>query len=117
LYAWGLNNSGQLGDGTTSDKLALTQVGSATDWADVYAGGYTSFAFKTDNNLYASGYGYNGQIGNGTNNNYVTFTAVNSSSNMQKVAAGTFHVGAIQPMVRWLCGDIIVTVNLAMVRS
>ncbi|MGK4567336.1 hypothetical protein [Flavobacterium sp. 3HN19-14] len=32
LWAWGVNNGGQLGIGTMEDALAPHQVGSATDW-------------------------------------------------------------------------------------
>jgi alpha-tubulin suppressor-like RCC1 family protein len=32
LWAWGQNNSGQLGDGTTINKNVPTQIGSTNDW-------------------------------------------------------------------------------------
>lgn len=35
LYCWGLNNFGQIGDGTTTDRTVPTQVGSNSDWTVV----------------------------------------------------------------------------------
>ena len=46
LWAWGYNNAGQLGDGTTTNRTQPVQNGTATDWVSVHAGYYHSFAIK-----------------------------------------------------------------------
>jgi len=57
LWAWGLNDRGQFGNGL-SDGLAHSlpeQMGTESDWEKVYTSGYTSFAIKTDGSLWAWG--------------------------------------------------------------
>lgn len=46
LWSWGNNANGQLGQGDTTARMTPTQVGSATDWAAVYAAGGAAFALK-----------------------------------------------------------------------
>ncbi len=55
LWAWGLNEQGQLGDGTLGSRVTPTQVGTATHWASVTAGKQRSFAIRTDGTLWAWG--------------------------------------------------------------
>jgi alpha-tubulin suppressor-like RCC1 family protein len=38
MWAWGRNVEGQLGDGTTTNRLSPVQVGVLTDWGGVTAG-------------------------------------------------------------------------------
>lgn len=66
LWAWGYNIFGQLGDGTTADKLTPVQVGTATDWASVSAGQLHTLAIKTNGTLWAWGEnGGGGALGDG----------------------------------------------------
>jgi alpha-tubulin suppressor-like RCC1 family protein len=64
LYAWGNNNEGQLGDGTTTDKHVPTQIGTDENWAKVAAGEDWSLAIKEDGTLWAWGDNGDGQLGN-----------------------------------------------------
>ncbi|MCL1874885.1 MAG: InlB B-repeat-containing protein [Synergistaceae bacterium] len=67
LWAWGMNDLGQLGDGTDADSKTPQQVGTTNDWAAVAAGSFHTIAIKTDGSLWAWGYNYYGQLGAGTN--------------------------------------------------
>lgn len=64
LWAWGQNNFGQVGDGTTVSKSSPTQIGSDTSWSVVAGGGGTwSAAIKSDGTLWAWGRSNQGQLG------------------------------------------------------
>ncbi|MDP4643625.1 MAG: hypothetical protein NWS71_04185, partial [Opitutales bacterium] len=63
LWAWGANADGQLGDGTTIDRLVPKQIGSATNWVDVEAGGGFSMALNTLGQVYVWGQNSLGQLG------------------------------------------------------
>lgn len=65
LWAWGRNQSGQLGDGTIVDKNVPTQIGSDTDWASIDAVANNNLALKTDGSLWSWGENNIGQVGNG----------------------------------------------------
>ncbi len=57
LWAWGLNDRGQLGNGNQQDpdQLVPLQIGADTDWTKVFSYGKTSFAIKADGTLWSWG--------------------------------------------------------------
>ena len=66
VWAWGGNSNGQLGDGTTTDRLVPTAVPSFTNVTAVAAGSLHTLALKSDGSVWAWGYNGNGQLGDGT---------------------------------------------------
>jgi alpha-tubulin suppressor-like RCC1 family protein len=67
LYTWGLNNLGQLGDGTaTSRSSPGTVAGGGTNWCAASAGTAHTAAVKTDGTLWTWGCNGSGQLGDGT---------------------------------------------------
>ncbi len=68
LWCWGLNDSGQLGTGTTVDQDLPQQVTTpaATGWATVTTGDSHTCAARTDTTLWCWGLNDSGQLGIGT---------------------------------------------------
>lgn len=68
VYAWGLNNHGQLGNGTTtnSDTLVEVKLPAGVTATAVAAGLFNSLAIGSDGNVYAWGENTYGELGNGT---------------------------------------------------
>ena len=55
VLAWGQGYSGQLGDGSTTDRTRPVQVGSATNWSAVACGGSRTIGLRTDGTLWLWG--------------------------------------------------------------
>jgi alpha-tubulin suppressor-like RCC1 family protein len=68
LWAWGYNSSGQLGDGTTIDRLSPARIGDMFDWLMIAAGAYHTLAVKRDGTSWGWGSNQSGQLGDGTKN-------------------------------------------------
>jgi hypothetical protein len=95
LFAFGYNNSGQLGLGDTTNRNTPTRVGSATNWASVACGFYHTIAINTSGELYACGYNNYGQLGLGDTTNRNTPTRVGSATNWASVTCGGAYTLAI----------------------
>ena len=66
LWAWGSNNYGQIGIGSTLQYNQLTplQIGTDTNWQKVFSGGATCFAIKIEGTLWSWGSnGVGGKLG------------------------------------------------------
>jgi alpha-tubulin suppressor-like RCC1 family protein len=94
VWAWGFNYYGQVGNGTSGGNvLSPVQVKGLTGVTSVAAGGYTSFALKSDRTVWAWGYDGQGELGNGTSdeNAHSTPTRVRNLSTAMAISAGVEH--------------------------
>ena len=66
VWAWGQNDMGQIGDGTTTQRQAAVQVRGLTLVTAISAGDKFSVALKGDGTVWAWGSGSEGQLGDGT---------------------------------------------------
>ncbi|MEK5209395.1 RCC1 domain-containing protein [Psychrobacillus sp. FSL H8-0510] len=95
VFAWGANDKGQLGDGTTTNKLIPTKVNGLSNVAKLEAGRSHSLAVMSDGSVYAWGANDRGQLGDASTINKVTPTKVNSLSNVTEIEVGDSHSIAI----------------------
>ena len=112
IYAWGRNESGQLGDGTnTASTLPVAVRTVGTPFADkkavqVVAGGWEgahSLALGTDGTVYSWGRNLNGQLGDQTTNDttIVTFAKINFNSSPTPPLKAMAISGESSAEVRW----------------
>ncbi len=88
VRAWGLNNKGQLGDGTTTNSATHVTVVGLTNATSVAAGNEHSLALKSDGTVRAWGSNSSGQLGNGTTTDSFTPVQVSGLTNVTAIAAG-----------------------------
>jgi alpha-tubulin suppressor-like RCC1 family protein len=100
LWAWGYNQNGQLGDGTTADKTTPVQVGTAKDWVYIAAGKSHSMAINKAGVMYGWGRNFNGQLGDDSKTDRLVPTRVATTTTTgtpavtvtwTAVAAGATH--------------------------
>jgi alpha-tubulin suppressor-like RCC1 family protein len=96
LWAWGYNQYGQLGDGTTLDKNLPTKIGTANNWQTIVAGTFHTVAIKTDGTLWAWGDNHIGQLGDGTTIDKHIPTQIGTANNWITVSAGVSYTVAIK---------------------
>ncbi|MFN7674840.1 T9SS type A sorting domain-containing protein [Flavobacterium sp.] len=105
LWAWGDNQYGQLGDGTTNNKNVPTRIGMDTDWVIVAAGSRNTYAIKQNGTLWAWGDNSEGQLSDGTIVAKLVPTQVLPDTTWQKVDAGDrFVVAQKTDGTLWSCG-------------
>jgi len=100
LWTWGLNNLGQLGNGTNGLNLFANpvEIGTATTWKQVACGDVHTTAIKTDGTLWAWGSNGSYQLGiGGQNAQFPNPTEVfGGGTNWKQVTAGEFHSAAVK---------------------
>lgn len=105
-YSVGLNSSGQLGNGGTTDTHSFAPMlgAGSSGVTAVYAGGSVSFVNK-GGTLYACGYNYFGQLGIGSTSNVSTLTACSGagSSGVDDLECGV-HTIIRKGDAVWGCG-------------
>ena len=96
VWSWGDNYYGQLGDGTTIDRLVPVQVEGLTGVISIAVGAYHSLALKGDGTVWAWGINQDGQLGDGTTVNRFKPVQVTGLSNIIAIDGGGFHSAALK---------------------
>jgi alpha-tubulin suppressor-like RCC1 family protein len=98
VWAWGRNNSGQLG-ATVSEicgygyscSTTPVQVSGLTDVTTIAGGGFHTIALKADGTVWAWGANRYGQLGDGTTIDSTTPMQVRGLTDVTAVAGGLYH--------------------------
>lgn len=98
LWAWGSNNDGQLGNGSTYTHQSLPlKVGNANNWAKVTNGFHFSIAITESGTLWGFGRNSRRQLGlAGSTSNRTTPVQINIDSNWVDISAGSEFVIALK---------------------
>ena len=106
LWAWGDNDNGQLGLGSTAEKNSPTRVDPGSTWKAVSCGYDYTLAIKSNGSLWAWGDNGDGQLGLGSTAQKDKPTEVDPGSTWTAVSAGYDDTLAIQSNgTLWGWGD------------
>lgn len=89
VWAWGGNDHGEIGDGSTSERATPVQVGGLGNVVALAAGSHHSLALQDDGTMWAWGDNTHGQLGDGTRNQSTTPVEVTGLANVTAIAAGS----------------------------
>lgn len=97
VWAWGCNDHGQLGDGTTTDyRSDPAQVGGLRGVIAIAVGEQHTVALKSEGTVWTWGYNTYGQLGDGSNAERNTPVQVSGLSDITAIAAGWEHTIALK---------------------
>ena len=98
ISAWGNNNRGRLGDGTTTNSNLPTAVSGITTATQVMAGFVSAYAVLADGTVKSWGGNEQGQLGNGVTDYATAFSTpqpVTTLSNVSQLSAAAFGAYAL----------------------
>lgn len=90
VWSWGMNSSGELGDGTYEPRVAPERVEGLTDVVSVSAGSGFSLALRRDGTVWAWGQRYAGEVRNEQLPRYALPMRVEGLTDVVQIAAGEF---------------------------
>jgi alpha-tubulin suppressor-like RCC1 family protein len=95
VRCWGLNEQGQLGDGTGLSRSTVPDTDVLTSVIDICAGDAHTCAVTSTGAVFCWGANSFGQVGDGTNSNKLAPTAQPALLNAAEVTCGLWHTCAL----------------------
>lgn len=96
LYTWGYNDSGVLGNATSTDSYVPVHISALTNVVSIGAGDFHSMAVLANGNLYTWGDNAAGQLGDGLTANRNAPYHVSAISNVVAADGGSHHTIALK---------------------
>jgi len=104
-WCWGKNTDGQLGDGTTSNRLSPRQVLGLTNAADIAPATKHTCALTTDGEVWCWGENASGQLGDGLGVSRITpGIVVLPDAAIQIATASTYSCAVLVDQTAWCWG-------------
>jgi alpha-tubulin suppressor-like RCC1 family protein len=103
VYCWGLNEQGQLGNGTTRQRLVPFAVSGGSGFSQVSAGGFHTCGATTAKLAWCWGSNWPGSLGDGTTTDRWTPGAVAGLRKFTSVSAGELHTCGVTAAGRAFC--------------
>ena len=95
LWAWGGNGTGQLGDGTTTNRTSPTKIETGITFVQLSAGHTHSAGIDNEGKLWTWGCNGEGQLGDGTTNDKMIPQKIMKDKTFKKVIASDYSTLAI----------------------
>ncbi len=96
VWTWGNNQSGQLGDGTRTNRSLPAQI-AISNVARLVAGAEFLFAERADGSVWGWGRNNEGELADGTTENRLVPAAVGALQGYKQLAGGLYHALGVAP--------------------
>ena len=96
----------RLGDGTATNRTSPVQVGTATTWTSLTAGGSHTCGVRTDRTAWCWGRNFYGSLGNGTTADRYSPVQAGTATTWTSLTAGADHTCAARTdRTAWCWGN------------
>jgi alpha-tubulin suppressor-like RCC1 family protein len=96
VWTWGLNSSGQLGNGTIQSSAVPGKIAGISNVKSIATGNGHIIALKQDGTVWGWGSNNSGQVGNGRFQNCAIPTQVPGLRDVTAIVAGAFNTSALK---------------------